>query len=215
MVEGILNATATGAIALIDALVPPELQVLIPLFFYTFLIGVYALFVWFFYRFMAKRDIIKLGLDDKYNNVSHPALAKLMAAILYTVEFLIALPFTVFFWFSIFSVILLVLVKEQTISQVLLISASVVMAVRLTAYITEDLSKDLAKMIPFTLLGVAIVTPGFFRFSETLAKLSSIGDLFSSILYYAVAIIVVEIILRIFYVPLSTISALFRSSDSK
>ena len=45
-------------------------------------------------------------------------------------------------------------------AQLILISISVVTAVRVTAYIDEDLSRDIARILPFALLGLFIASFG-------------------------------------------------------
>ena len=130
---------------------------------------------------------------------------KAVAILFYTLEFIILIPFVIFFWFTIFSIFLIILVKAQTLGTILLISAAVIGAIRITSYFREDLSRDLAKMIPFTLLSIAIITPGFFDMSGTLSKFSEIPSLFNHIIYYAVFIFVIEIILRMFYLAYATI----------
>ena len=185
---------------------PPGFQVLPQLFLFAVLIALYSIFIWIFYRFLARRDIIKIDLS-KYNKFSHPLLAKTFAVIFHIVKFVIFLPFTVIFWFVVFSVLLVILAKHHDLSTVLLIAASVVIAIRISAYYNEDLSKDLAKMIPFTLLGVAILTPGFFEVQTTIAKLSQVPAIFGNLFYYALAIMVVEIVLRLFYIIFSFITS--------
>ena len=86
--------------------------------------------------------------------------------------------------------------KGIDIGTILLISAALVAAVRITSYISEDLSKDLAKMIPFTLLAIAITTSGFFNISDLLSRIKDIPSLFSSIPYYLLFIVAIELIMR-------------------
>ena len=179
-------------------LLPEHMRILPPLLVFSIIITFYSIFVWLFYNFLAKRDILKLDLN-KYNTFEHSGFLKFFAAIFYIIEFIIIVPFVICLWFSVLSILLLLLAKDQPIISIMLISASVVTAIRISAYYKEDLSKDLAKMLPFTLLGIAIITPGFFDVAKTLAKILEIPSLFSNILYYAIFIIAIESILRLFY----------------
>lgn len=190
---------------LLVELVPEQYRILVPLVVFSLGISLYGIIIWIFYRFLARRDIIKLNLA-KYNVFEHAGLVKFFAVIFYIIEFLIVLPIVIFIWFAIFSVMMLILAKEHTIATVLLISAAVIAAIRITSYYKEDLSKDLAKMIPFTLLGVAILSPGFFNLEITLAKLTEVPSLFSIIIYYAVVIALVEIFLRLSYLVYSLLT---------
>jgi hypothetical protein len=159
-------------------------------------IAAYSIFIWYFYRFIARRDIIKLDLS-KYNKAKFGLLLKALAFFFFVIEFIIIIPLLVIFWFVTFSILLLLLAKEQAISNILLVAISVVGAIRVTAYFNEDLSKDLAKMIPFTLLGIAIIAPGFFDFSSTLQKIAEVPSLLSNILIYGIFIIIIEATFRL------------------
>ncbi len=161
------------------------------------LIVVYSIFVWRFYKFIAKKNI--LGLDlNKYNKSSHPGLAKFVAGIFYFIEYIVVLPFLIFFWFIIFTLFLIFLTEELDVTNILIISATVVAAIRMTSYYKEDLSKDIAKLLPFTLLAVAILTPGFFNVERIFTQFSAIPQFFGNILHYLIFIIILEIILRFF-----------------
>jgi len=169
--------------------------VILTLLFFTAVIIIYSIFVFYFYRFLARKNIIELNLHQ-YNTHSKPFFAKMIAAFLYFLEYLILLPIVTFFWFVVLSVILLVLAEGITLETTLFISAALVAAVRATSYVSEDLAKDLAKMIPFTLLAIAITKPGFFDVTSLFSRILEISTLFSNILSYLGFIIVFELIMR-------------------
>ena len=185
---------------------PPNLQIIPKLVIFALVIAVYGIFVWLFYRFLAKRDILVANFR-KYNVFEHAGLMKFFAAILYIFQFAIIIPVVITVWFGIFSILLLVLVKEQTVATKLLISAGVIGAIRIAAYFNEDLSRDLAKMFPFTLLSVAILTPGFFDISATISRVSEIWPLITSVFYYAIFIAIIEFVLRIFHTAYHAITS--------
>ena len=62
---------------------------------------------------------------------------------------------------------------------------------------TEDLSKDLAKILPFAAMGIFIVNVSFFETSESFDVLRHANDNRESILYYLGFSIVLEFALRI------------------
>ena len=126
------------------------------LLIYVIGIAIYAILIWKFYKFLARRNIIELDLR-KYNKTEHPTLNKMFASVLFLIEYIIILPLFVFFWFSILSILLLLLSKTQSVDQIVLVSAAIVAATRLTSYLSQDLSKDLAKMFPFTILAVFLL----------------------------------------------------------
>ena len=178
--------------------IPTEYQLLFDLFLYTIFIAIYAIFIWKFYKFLASREIIQLNLKQ-YNHSNYPGMEKFFAVILFTVEYMIVVPFLVLFWFTILSLFLLILSKDSSAQQILLIAAAIIASTRITAYISEDLSKDLAKILPFTVLGLFILEPGFFNIESMFAKISQIPGLFSNIVIFIIFIFIVEFILRGLY----------------
>ena len=177
---------------------PEDKKILFSLIIYTILILMYSVFIWKFYKFLASRDIIQLNLSQ-YNYSNHPVLEKTIAATLYTLEYLIILPFLVLFWFAILSVFLLVLTESQDTGQILLISAAIITSTRITAYISEDLSIDIAKILPLTILASFILGADFFDSNKIILKLSEIPNLFDNILIFLFFIFVIELIFRGLY----------------
>jgi len=170
--------------------------------FFSFMILVllivgYSIFVWKFYKFISRKNI--LGLDlNKYNKSTHPFFAKFFAGIFYLIEYILILPFLIFFWFAVFTLFLIFLTEELNTTNLLIISATIVAAIRMTSYYKEDLSKDVAKLLPFTLLAISILTPGFFNTERIFTQFSIIPQFFGNIVHYLVFIIFLEIILRFF-----------------
>lgn len=190
MVKGVLQDTLN--------VFPDDQKVLFSLIVYTILILMYSIFIWKFYRFLASRDIIQLNLSQ-YNYSNHPVLEKVAAVGLYALEYLIILPFLVFFWFAILSIFLLVLSESQNTLQILLISAAIIASTRVTSYISEDLSKDLAKILPFTILAAFILGSSFFDSDLVIIKISQIPSLFDNIVTFVVFIFIIEFVFRILY----------------
>ncbi len=174
-----------------------EVNLAITLTFFTAVIVIYSVFVFYFYRFLARKNIIELNLNQ-YNQYANPAAVKFFAVIFYLIEYVILLPILTFFWFSVLSVLLLILAENLDVKTVLLISAALVSAVRITSYVTEDLAKDLAKMLPFTLLAIAITNVAFFDIAALVSRATEIPSLFSHIPYYLLFIVSVELIMRTF-----------------
>ena len=166
------------------------------LLFFTAIIILYSVFIYYFYQFLARKNIITLNLNQ-YNKYKNPALVKSFAVILYIIEYIIILPFITFFWFSILSILVFLLAEGIETSVILLISASLVAAVRVSSYVSETLSKDLAKMVPFTLLAIAITRPGFFSISSLIERMSEIPNLFSNVPYYLIFIVMIELTARV------------------
>ena len=106
-----------------------------------------------------------------------------------------------FFWFAIFSFFLILLNKSLEVGSVLLISAAIIAAIRMSSYVPhygETLSKELAKLLPLNLLALSLIEKGFFDFERIIGQLSQIPGLFSNITTYLFFIIILESILRFF-----------------
>ena len=176
---------------------PSWAQNFIELFLLVILIVAYSIFIWKLYRFISKKNIFGLNLN-KYNKSNHPLTEKIIAGTLYFLEYIIILPFLIFFWFAIFTFFLTLLTKGIEINVILVISAIVIAAIRMTAYYKEDLAKELAKLLPLNLLAIAMLTPGFFDLSRVLQNFSKLPVFFDEIIIYIVFIISLEIILRFF-----------------
>lgn len=208
MVE-VINTLIGSYNELVNVL-PQNLKILPPLFFISITIALYSLFIWFFYRLLARKDVLKLNLA-KYNRYKHSGLAKFLGIILYIIQFMIISPIAIFFWFAILSVFLIILAKEIEVGTVILICAGLISAIRITAYFHEDLSKDLAKMIPFTLLGVVILTPSFLEIGTSINRILEVPQFFNNALYYLLFIIALEIILRLLYLPFAVVSSKYET----
>lgn len=174
-----------------------ETSLVFTLLFFTAVIVIFSVFVFYFYKFLAKKNIINLNLS-KYNRSESSGLTKLMAFLFYIIEYVIILPIVTFFWFAVLSIFLLVLAKSLSIGAVLIIAAALVAAVRVTSYINQQLSQDLAKMIPLTLLGLSLTDPQFFSFDKFFTNTAQIPELITSIPYYIVFVILLELVMRLF-----------------
>ncbi len=168
---------------------------IITLLIFTAIIIIYAVFIFYFYKFLAKKNIISLNLNQ-YNRTENPFFTKLFAFIFYILEYIIILPVVTIFWFAIFSILLLVMAKTMTAATIILLSAALIASVRVTAYINQNLSQELAKIVPFTLLALALTQPEFFNFSLLLERITQIPALLTYVPYYLLFIIALELILR-------------------
>lgn len=171
-------------------------QNFVNLFLFSLVIVIYGILIWNFYRFIARKNIISLNLK-KYNRSEHPVLAKTLAAIFYILEYIIILPFLVAFWFVMFSVFIILSTETIELNTILMISAAVIGAIRMTAYYQEDLSRDIAKLIPFAILGTSITAGGSFSFQKVLSQVFALPNFFTHIASYLFFIFIIELVLRI------------------
>ncbi len=170
--------------------------VLWPLLLFIAGMVIYSIFIFNFYRFVAEKDIFELDLEQ-FNKVKHAGLKKFFSVIAYLFHYVFLFPLFIFFWFAIMTLLLAFLARGHTVEQVALISIAVVCAIRFTAYYTEDLSKDLAKMLPFALLGVFLVDFHSFSLSQSFEIIKQLPSMFITLSYYFLFVIILEFILRI------------------
>ncbi len=167
-----------------------------PVSIYVLGMAAYAVFVFKFYRFVAARDMFGLDLS-RYEGRNHGLARSVLHVVLYVFKYLVLFPVFAFFWFAVLTLILSFLSKGQTFPETLLIALATVAAIRVTSYYKEDLSRDLAKILPFAVLGIFLVDASFFSVSDSLDSLRVAGDYSESILYYLVFLIALEFVLRI------------------
>ncbi|MFA5259361.1 MAG: hypothetical protein WC979_08035 [Candidatus Pacearchaeota archaeon] len=204
VIKEVVNSYVLKVYNAAESYIPEKYRIFINLGFFIIFISLYAIFIWKFYRFLAKRDIFQLDLN-KYNTTTHPVLDKVLEIFFFCLEFLIIFPLIIFFWFGVLALFLIFLSKSQSIDLIILIAAGIVGAIRLTAYISEDLSKDLAKMFPFTLLGIFLVDPSFFSLNDFIDKISQIPSFINNIFLYLIFIFFAEITIRLIFTIITSI----------
>lgn len=180
---------------------PEWAQVFVNLFLLVMLVVVYSIFVWNLYRFISKRNPLGLNLNQ-YNQFEHSVISRFVKGGFYFIEYILILPFLIFIIFSIFTFLLIIMSDAQEVSHILMISGAVIASIRVTSYYNEDLSKEIAKFLPLTLLTISILNPYTFVEAEYIEKiLSQLGQLssfLSSIQYYLLFIILLEVFLLSF-----------------
>ena len=185
----------------IDAIFPNGLYIqdaydmLWPVAIYVVSMALYAMFIFKFYRFVASRDMF--GLDfSRYKESRFRWVRRILHAITYVAKYLIVFPAFAFFWFAVLTLILAFLSKDRPITDVLLIALATVSAIRVSAYYNEDLSRDLAKILPFAVLGIFLIDASFFEVRDSLSVLREANDHRERILYYLLFLVAVEFVLR-------------------
>lgn len=177
--------------------------------FYVIGIVIYAMITFNFYRFLGARDLFKLDLGQ-YSDFEATATRNFFKVVFYVLEFVLILPIIVFFWFFIVSVILLLLSETKDVTSILVASMALVASIRIVSYYNEDLSKDLAKLMPLVLLGVFLPDISSFSVSSAFGFLLDFRNFWSQIISYLGLVIAIEIVLRIIY----GVSSLFSTNKS-
>ena len=159
-------------------------------------IAFYSGFVFMFYRILAKRDLITLDLS-KYADDFGGKVKKFLRSTLFVIQYIVLIPILISFWTLVLAAILTLLSNSTDHARNALIATAVVGAVRILAYWTEDLSRDVAKTLPFAVLGVFLVDSTSVKWSEFQDLLSSLPQLAESYLSSLILLAILETMLRI------------------
>jgi hypothetical protein len=146
---------------------------------------VYSLFIFKFYKFMAKKDMFELREDDR-------AFGKA----LYALQYVFMFPLAAFAWFLVTALLLALFSQTLAIEDVFIVSAATTAIIRLAAYYKEELSEMLANLLPFTMLAIFMIDLTSLS-QETaftvIAGLPAAGD---SLAYYFGFLVVLELGLK-------------------
>jgi hypothetical protein len=170
----------------IEELLKGNLDAFIALFYLIIMIAIYTIVIYHFYRYIARRDCFK------------PSARKHSKAVGF-IKYFFLYPFVAMIFFLGFSLIFISLTDPNTyeVIQILPIAFAIIVAIRITAYYTEDLSKDVAKMLPFAVLGIFLVDSTYFEMGIVISRISSLPEYVNTIVQFLILIILVEWILRI------------------
>lgn len=135
--------------------------------FFVFIIGIaiYALFVWYFYRFISKRDLFpKIFYKFSY----HKKEENIFKIIGFAVAYIVAFPVMIFVWFVILAFFVFLIGEDMPFRIAIFVSMAIIGVVRILSYYKEDAAKEVAKMIPYAILSFLLTSaavyanPNFF-----------------------------------------------------
>lgn len=165
--------------------------------------AIYAVFVWHFYRFIARREIISIDYD-KYDTQGKISPVRIGA---YIAAHIFLFPLIIFVWFFIYSMFMFVLAKDMSTGAILLIAISVIGATRVTSYYKEDLAKDVGKLLPFALMGIFLTSSVFFEDTSNFFSLESFEKRFEDfpnfvgkVIEFVIIVVIIETVLRTIFV---------------
>lgn len=118
-------------------------------------IAVYTAFVFTFYKIVSRRQALKKTRPGGWG--------RLVRAF----EWTFMMPSIAFAYFGVLAGALFLLAKSQTTGQIILVALGVVVGIRVTSLLHEEMSADLARVVPLGLLGVVLVDPGFLSLETT------------------------------------------------
>ena len=171
------------------------LNVLGPLALVIVSIAVYGIFVFHFYRFLARKDIFRLDLQ-KHNQAKRPFLRKTISVIFYIFKFLLLYPVFVFIWFAVIAGLLYLMSRNQSTDNIMLAAMGVVGAIRMCSYYNSALATDISKILPFALLGIMLIDSSIIDIANPTEGVREAALQLETVLYYLVAVVAFEFVLR-------------------
>ena len=176
-----------------------------PAIVFALVLAVYTMTVFYFCRFISRRDVIRFQYAGLRNLVArHTILKVLLFSWIWTFRYGLLFPVVAYTWFIMLTIMVAVLYNSKEPAQLVLISMSVITAVRITAYLDEDLSRDIARILPFALLGLFIANFAEFEIGATVRLLRDAVQEWERLLYYWAYVVLQELVLR-FCVPVARI----------
>jgi len=171
------------------------LEILRPAAMFAVAVAVYGVLVFNFYRVMSRRVVFVITFEKLKE--SERLLSRLAYYLIYVVRYVVVFPIMVYIWFWLLVMMVALLHSHKEPAELLLITMAVLTAVRVTSYYNEGLSADIAKILPYGLMGVFLVSFGSFDLDAYIDLLSRIRDESHAAFYYWVFIVIQELVLRI------------------
>lgn len=164
---------------------------------------IYGIFVYHFYRLLSKRDMFSIGIEKKISQSTFKSSGEKISIAPRIIGFIsmnfFIFPFVIFLWFIGYSAFMFLLVQSMPTSTIFLVSSGLIIAVRISCYYSEDLARDIAKLLPFALLGIFLFNPEFYSFSGILERLTEMPAFVIQIASFMILVIVIETILSTLY----------------
>ncbi|HUR69381.1 MAG TPA: hypothetical protein VM370_09060 [Candidatus Thermoplasmatota archaeon] len=150
-------------------------------------IALYTILVFTFYQNLSLRDAFhtRWGAGRWWGRAVH------------AIEDTFVFPVMSFLYFAVLAGVLFFLAKSQSTYQIFLLSMAVVGSVRLTSFLSEIASADLAKLLPLSLLGVLVVDPQYSTWTAVWARYQEIPGLLPILGRFFLLFLVVETGLRL------------------
>lgn len=160
---------------------------------YSISIALYAVFIWHFYKFVARRDVF--GWDTERFERSG-VLGKLGHGVAYFFKYLVAYPVLTFVWFAVFSIFVFMLGSLDSLTAIT-VAFAIVTAIRMTSYYKEEISNEIGKLLPIVLLGAMVVQPGFLQFEPMIDKFLGLTEFLIEIGQFMLISVLIEWVLRV------------------
>ena len=129
--------------------------------FLLFVIGIaiYALFVWYFYRYISKRDIFPKFFYILEKEEKSTIAKKVFFITIYLVSF----PILIFLWFTVLAFFVYLIGEGMPMHLAIFVSMAIIAVVRILAYYREEAAKEIAKMIPYAILAFFLTSAAVYE----------------------------------------------------
>jgi len=149
-------------------------------------IAVYTALVFAFYNALSRRKPVHLPFSDDDGWSGRVGR---------TTERALLFPVISFLYFAVLATALIVMAKTQAVGQILLFSMATVVGVRVTVYLSQSMSNDLAKLVPLSLLAVVLVDPGYIKLSDVWLRFQEAANLWPLLGRYFLLFIALEAVM--------------------
>ena len=163
--------------------------------FLLFVIGIaiYALFVWYFYRYISKRDLFPkffyiLEKEEK------PTKTKL---VIFVGIYIFSFPIIIFLWFTVLAFFVYLIGEGMPMFLAIFVSMAIIAVVRILAYYREDASKEIAKMIPYAILAFFLTSVAVYEDPHFFTE-KDIGSIPSQFIENLEGIVLAVVVVSIF-----------------
>ena len=161
-------------------------------------LGAYSIFVYYFYRFLAKRELFP-KFHKRVEIANKKSLAELAISVIF---YVVCFPIVVLIWSIVYWFFILVMNLNSDPNIAFLTSMALIGVIRLTAYFREDLSQEVGKTLPFAMMAIflteIVVTgqPNSFHYEKLLSSTTLLSDNIMKILVGIFILSILEGVLR-------------------
>ncbi len=156
-----------------------------------FVIGmiIYAVFIFKFYKFIGSKNVFKPISKD----------ATQFRKLLHGLDYIFFYPIIAFFWFLVMSVLLTMLSQTVAIGNIFMAAMATIVTVRVVSYYSEELSREIAKLVPLALLGLLLLDISRLSVEAPLTAIMQLPSSAPTLFYYFIFLVVIEFALRLVY----------------
>jgi hypothetical protein len=156
-----------------------------------FVIGmiIYAVFIFKFYKFVGAKNVFKPISKD----------ATKLRKVLHGLDYIFFYPIIAFFWFLVMSVLLTMLSQTVAIGNIFMAAMATIVTVRIVSYYSEELSREIAKLVPLALLGLMLLDISRLSVEAPLTAILQLPSSAPTLFYYFIFLVIVEFALRLVY----------------